>query len=80
VINLTIPAALQALQASKDIYNEKLTTTGTAGHQRQSRGGEEHLLTERGQRIRDVRQGNDGSLYIVTDEANGELWRITPKQ
>jgi glucose/arabinose dehydrogenase len=42
--------------------------------------GEEHLLTERGQRIRDVRQGPDGSLYVVTDGANGELWRITPKR
>jgi glucose/arabinose dehydrogenase len=42
--------------------------------------GEEHLLTERGQRIRDVRQGRDGSLYVVTDQANGELWRITPKR
>jgi glucose/arabinose dehydrogenase len=41
--------------------------------------GEEHLLTDRRQRIRDVRQGPDGSLYVVTDEANGELWRITPK-
>ena len=42
--------------------------------------GEEHLLTERRQRIRDVRQGPDGALYIVTDQANGELWRITPKR
>jgi glucose/arabinose dehydrogenase len=42
--------------------------------------GEEHLLTDRGQRIRDVRQGYDGSLYIVTDQANGELWKITPKR
>jgi glucose/arabinose dehydrogenase len=42
--------------------------------------GEEHLLTERQQRIRDVRQGPDGFLYVVTDEANGELWRITPKR
>ncbi|HYE95985.1 MAG TPA: PQQ-dependent sugar dehydrogenase [Rubricoccaceae bacterium] len=41
--------------------------------------GEEHLLTERGRRIRDVRQGPDGALYIVTDEANGELWRIVPR-
>ncbi len=41
--------------------------------------GEEHLLTDRGQRIRDVRQGSDGELYIVTDETNGELWKITPK-
>jgi glucose/arabinose dehydrogenase len=42
--------------------------------------GEEHLLTERGQRIRDVRQGWDGALYVVTDQANGELWRIAPKR
>ena len=42
--------------------------------------GEEHLLTERGQRIRDVRQGPDGNLYIVTDDANGELLRISPRK
>ncbi len=40
--------------------------------------GEEHLLTERRQRIRDVRQGPDGALYIVTDERNGEVWKVTP--
>ena len=40
--------------------------------------GEEHLLLERGQRIRDVRQGPDGFLYIVTDEENGQLWRLRP--
>ncbi|HEX2165952.1 MAG TPA: PQQ-dependent sugar dehydrogenase [Longimicrobiales bacterium] len=38
--------------------------------------GEEHLLLDRQKRIRDVRQGPDGLLYIVTDEENGELWRI----
>ncbi|GGK72778.1 glucose dehydrogenase [Rufibacter glacialis] len=42
--------------------------------------GEEHLLTDRGQRIRDVRQGPDGALYLVTDQANGELWKITPQR
>jgi len=40
--------------------------------------GEEHLLTDRGQRIRDVRQGPDGALYVVTDNTNGELWKIVP--
>lgn len=40
--------------------------------------GEEHLLTDRGVRIRDVRQGNDGELYIVTDESDGELLKLTP--
>jgi glucose/arabinose dehydrogenase len=42
--------------------------------------GEEHLLASRGQRIRDVRQGQDGALYIVTDQQNGELWRVAPRR
>jgi glucose/arabinose dehydrogenase len=41
--------------------------------------GEEHLLMDRGQRIRDVRQGPDGALYLVTDEQAGELWRVAPR-
>ena len=42
--------------------------------------GEEHLLSDRGKRIRDVRQGPDGFLYLVTDDANGELWRVAPRR
>jgi glucose/arabinose dehydrogenase len=42
--------------------------------------GEEHLLADRRQRIRDVRQGPDGALYIVTDAENGELWRVAPRR
>ncbi|HET9439164.1 MAG TPA: PQQ-dependent sugar dehydrogenase, partial [Longimicrobiales bacterium] len=42
--------------------------------------GEEHLLTDRGQRIRDVRQGADGALYLVTDQADGQLLRIAPRR
>ncbi len=42
--------------------------------------GEEHLLVERGQRIRDVRQGFDGELYVVTDDSDGELLKISPKR
>ncbi|MDQ3224253.1 MAG: PQQ-dependent sugar dehydrogenase [Gemmatimonadota bacterium] len=41
--------------------------------------GEEHLLTDRDKRVRDVRQGPDGALYAVTDERNGELWKIAPR-
>ncbi|HKY31590.1 MAG TPA: PQQ-dependent sugar dehydrogenase [Candidatus Polarisedimenticolia bacterium] len=40
--------------------------------------GEERLLRERGRRVRDVRQGPDGALYVVTDEDRGELWRLLP--
>lgn len=42
--------------------------------------GEEHLLTDRDARIRDVRQGFDGNLYVVTDEGDGELLKIAPKR
>ena len=42
--------------------------------------GEEHLLADRGQRVRDVRQAPDGTLFVVTDEDNGELWKLTPKR
>ena len=42
--------------------------------------GEENLLTDRGRRIRDVRQGFDGNLYVVTDESDGELLKISPKR
>ena len=42
--------------------------------------GEEHLLADRDQRVRDVRQGADGALYVITDEANGELWKVSPRR
>ena len=38
----------------------------------------ETLLTELHQRIRDVRQGADGLLYVVTDEDDGVVMRIEP--
>lgn len=37
---------------------------------------EERLLGELNQRIRDVRQGPDGYLYVLTDEANGGLYKL----
>jgi glucose/arabinose dehydrogenase len=41
--------------------------------------GEEWLLQDFGQRVRDVRQGPDGAIYILTDEENGVVARIAPK-
>ena len=38
----------------------------------------EMLLTELRQRIRDVRQGPDGLLYLLTDENPGALLRLEP--
>lgn len=37
---------------------------------------EELLLVERNQRLRDVRTGPDGALYVLTDSENGELLRL----
>ena len=41
---------------------------------------EERLLTDRNQRIRDVRQGPDGALYVLVDAPapDGKLLRIAP--
>jgi len=41
--------------------------------------GEEHLLSERGARIREVVEGADGALYLLTDERDGKLLKVTPK-
>ena len=40
--------------------------------------GEENLLADEGERFRDVKQGNDGALYAITD--GGKLYRIGKKQ
>jgi glucose/arabinose dehydrogenase len=37
---------------------------------------EERLLTFLGERIRDVRQGPDGRLYVLTDSPNGRILRL----
>lgn len=39
---------------------------------------EEKLLTDLNERIRDVRQGPDGALWILTDEAPARLARLSP--
>ena len=40
----------------------------------------ESLLVELRQRIREVRQGPDGLLYLLTDEKEGAVLRIEPVQ
>jgi aldose sugar dehydrogenase len=39
---------------------------------------EERLLRELGQRIRDVRAGPDGALYVLTDASAGRILRLVP--
>jgi glucose/arabinose dehydrogenase len=44
--------------------------------------GEERLLTDlqpERERIRDVRQGPDGAIYVLTDNAKGRLLKLVPK-
>jgi glucose/arabinose dehydrogenase len=40
--------------------------------------GEERMLQSLGERIRDVRQGPDGYVYLVTDSSSGRILRLKP--
>ena len=40
--------------------------------------GEERLLNEIGERVRDVRVGPDSNIYVLTDENDGKLLKIEP--
>lgn len=45
--------------------------------------GEERLLKDlqpKPERVRDVRQGPDGALYVVTDSAQGRVLKLVPKR
>jgi len=39
---------------------------------------EERLLQNLAARIRDVRDGPDGTLYLLTDDPSGRLLRLEP--
>jgi glucose/arabinose dehydrogenase len=39
---------------------------------------EERYLSDLGERIRDVRQGPDGLLYLLTDSRDGGILRVLP--
>ena len=39
---------------------------------------EHKLIAQQGERVRDVRQGPDGLLYVLTDSRNGKLLRLLP--
>lgn len=41
--------------------------------------GEERLLQDQHQRIRDAKEGPDGALWVITDDAAGRLIRLTAK-
>ena len=41
---------------------------------------EERLLTDTRPRVRDVRQGPDGAIYLLTDSRDGTLIKLVPKR
>jgi glucose/arabinose dehydrogenase len=41
--------------------------------------GEERLLTDIKERVRDVRQGPDGALYVLTDMTKGRIVKLVPR-
>ncbi|HYE00099.1 MAG TPA: PQQ-dependent sugar dehydrogenase [Alphaproteobacteria bacterium] len=41
--------------------------------------GEERLIEDFGDRVRDVRQGPDGLVYLVTDSPQGRIVRLEPR-
>jgi glucose/arabinose dehydrogenase len=41
---------------------------------------EERILGDLGQRIRAVKQGPDGALYVITDEDDGQILRVSPAE
>ncbi|MET0293385.1 MAG: PQQ-dependent sugar dehydrogenase, partial [Phenylobacterium sp.] len=42
--------------------------------------GEERLLGDLRERIRDVVVGPDGALYLATDDAAGKIIKLVPKR
>lgn len=60
-----------AALAEKSVRRIALAAPGQPAQQ-------EVMLTELGQRMRDVRTGPDGALYVVTDEPRGQVLRIVP--
>ncbi len=41
---------------------------------------EERILRELRERIRDVRQGPDGFVYLLTDSSQGRILRLRPAE
>ena len=39
---------------------------------------EERYLGDLGERVRDVRQGPDGFIYLLTDSSRGRILRLEP--
>jgi aldose sugar dehydrogenase len=65
--NLFVGALAAQLLVRLELDGEKVTS-------------EERLLRELRERIRDVRAGPDGALYLLTDNSAGRILRLTLAQ
>lgn len=61
-----------AALAEESVRRVPLLDGGAAGEQ-------DTLFTELEPRIRDIRTGPDGALYLVTDDPKGQLIRVVPQ-
>lgn len=63
---------LVAMLAGKHVRRVDLDAAGRVR-------GQETLFAELGERIRDVRTGPDGAVYLLTDSRSGRILRVTPR-
>lgn len=56
-----------------------LTSHGLVRVNIQGQQAEEVERVDLGARIRDVEQAPDGSVYVLTDQDNGNIWRLSPE-
>ena len=71
--NIIVGALGSGNLGARQLHRISLSITGAP-----QRGMDQPMLAELKQRIRDVRQGPDGLLYLTTDEAAGAVLRIEP--
>jgi len=64
---------VRALAASLEKMRNEIVATKEGG----AITGEERLLQNLNERIRDVRQGPDGALWLLTDNSAGRLLRVS---
>ena len=64
--SLFVGALVGQILVRLDVDGEKIT-------------GEERLLQGLRERIRDVRVGPDGAIYLATDNSAGRILRVSPK-
>jgi glucose/arabinose dehydrogenase len=66
------------------LAQSKTVTTKTGKVQVETVARDDKVVSEDrvnvGARVRDVRQGPEGAVYVLTDERDGAILRLTPGQ